>query len=128
MATKTATKNKYGKETDKVILKALKEEDTIRGALRAAKEVLAKEKGIEATVNQLSSRYYSYIVPHYIEGEEHLELEENNKVHSYSSAGSFKEEKAEEDQETKLDLIKDLTDSLEWADRKELWLYLYQGL
>lgn len=68
---KNTEKNFYDKKDDNIILACLRRNpDNLTEAFRQAKEELLEKSGKVATVNQISSRYYSYVKPHYIEKQE----------------------------------------------------------
>lgn len=126
----TTTKNKYEEEDDAIILDALDQSPgNISEALRIASEELKSRRGIEATPEQLSSRYYSYIVPHYIKGNDPRPVPDNAK-HAVASAGSFKAAAAGRPQmvNSKLDLLIEMVDKVGYADQKGLFDYLFHKL
>lgn len=76
MATKQAEKIEYDREDDKIILEQIEQNETLAEAMRRSAEIIRDRRGKNTTPEKLNSRYYSYIKPHYIDGEETLEISE----------------------------------------------------
>jgi hypothetical protein len=77
----TAEKNIYEKKHDDVILEALKKSPTNRNeAFRMAEKELKSRYNMDANANQISSRFYTYIKPKY--------LDKKEEVKNHLSAGS----------------------------------------
>jgi hypothetical protein len=131
-------KNKYEALDDAIILEALEENpDNKSEALRVASERLKALRGKEATVNQLSSRYYSYILPHYIEGNEDIRerIEREHGAEKVDfitpSAGAVSSVRAligEKKRSVKLEVVLALYSLLSDEDKKVLFTEMFTNL
>ena len=116
----TSTKNTYERKHDDVIMAALEESpDNRNEAFRIAEKRLKEKYNMVATPNQISSRFYTYIKPNYLDNKE-----EEHKNHIITSAGSaiasthgkhyniVRDLALRLDAESRSDLVKELFDSL----------------
>lgn len=119
MSKKVIEKVEYDKQDDKIVLDAIEHSETLAEAFRKASERINSERGKKTTPERITSRYYSHIKPHYVEGTREIEEVSAKEDKVFSSNGPSNPQ---------LSIILELATALPVEDKKHLIKSLVYGL
>lgn len=121
MATTVKEKHVYTDNDDAIILDCIEKnpDNLTQGFKDAAQRINNKSGDGSVTWNQVSSRYYSYVKPHYIEGNEEPPTLGNSVEEVMKNVG----EKSDH-----LELMERMSKKLHPEEKKSLIISLYESL
>lgn len=123
MTTKQAEKIEYDRNDDKVILEQIEQTETLAEAMRRSAEIIRERHGKPTTPEKLNSRYYSYIKPHYIDGNEPIEYNKREdrvtSSNGISKLGVLMELASSLSKEETIRFIKELFNGLDVKNRNQ---------